>query len=492
MQGISVLELVAAREFRPGEFAVGAGPELFQNVFLPRHNYFGRGLLLSAILHCMVIFGAPPLVSLIPESDAQALQRQMLAMRALEIRIPERLYLPALPAKPPAAAEPPKPKQSRPPLELAKKELPEEALSQAVPAPRVALRDFKPPPELPRVNDDQTLIQAHLPPSLALQQRVRLPQLVLNSAPVLQRPAPRTFVEPGRSAAAAIVPRFETPPQLAAPAMVDNGLRIPSMLAGPDDAVLRLPAPTEAARAFQAPAPIPSGRGASVSPQLGEQISVVALSEAPALLQERLVIPVGNQLGRLPDLPPAPATAESAGGRGDLASAMTALPARYATPIRMEHPVNATFDVVVQSSSDEVVPESVGALSGQPVYTAYVEAGSPKAWILQYCVPRETQNVTQPEAGVVNIGGAAPLRAPFPIITVLPPVTMVPRTAYIIVHGFVDASGQIRDARVLRAPSDSYKTPLLADLGKWQFRPAVRSGKPITVEVLLAIPPQKL
>ena len=69
---------------------------------------------------------------------------------------------------------------------------------------------------------------------------------------------------------------------------------------------------------------------------------------------------------------------------------------------------------------------------------------------------------------------------------------MVPRTSYIIVHALLDAAGQIKEPTVLRAPNPSFKAPILAELLKWQFRPAVRNGGPVSVEVLLAIPPQQL
>jgi hypothetical protein len=289
----------------------------------------------------------------------------------------------------------------------------------------------------------------------------------------------------------------EAPHQLAMSSNVNPDLRIASMLAGPELAMLRLPRPSEPVKPFQAPAPIPSGRGASVSPALGEPISVLALSLDPAALQERVVIPVGNQIGRLPDLPAPPEIAEAAagaagrGGLGELARALAALPMRYVTPIRIEHPVNATFDVVVQSSSEQALPESVGALSGQPVYTVYLNVGAPKAW-LQYCVPRDVSGAVKIVAGAVNIGSPTPVKAPFPLVTVLPPITMVPRTGYIIVRAMLDASGQIKEPSILRAPNASFKEPILAELPKWQFRPAVRNGGPVAVEVLIAIPPQQL
>jgi hypothetical protein len=171
--------------------------------------------------------------------------------------------------------------------------------------------------------------------------------------------------------------------------------------------------------------------------------------------------------------------------------ALAALPDRYATPIKIEHPSNAVFDMVVtQTSADQTFPDSAGALSGKPVYTVYLQVGSPKAWILQYCVPKQVAAAPQVSAGVINIGTPSPLKAPYPLVTVLPPVTMLQRTGYIIVHASLDAQGKLKDVEVLRAPNPRMKDLILPELAKWQFRPAVRDGAPVAVEVLLAIPPQ--
>jgi hypothetical protein len=516
MQSISVLGLVAE-----GVITVQAGPaperKLFQTVFLPPHNFW-RGLLISAVLHSAGIAGLPTLVSLLPESDAQVWKRHMRALRPLEIRVPDRLYLSSTAPEP---QKPPKPRvkeqQAAVPREVAKAEIPQPDQSQAQPL-RTPPRQFKLPENVRRVDADQTLIQPHLPPDLMLLTQVRLPQLILLSAPVLPRPAPRQFVEPGRSAAPTVAPRVDAPPQLALPSDVNTDLRIASMLAGLDAALLHLPRPTFPVRKFQAPAPLPSGRAASVSPTLGEPISLLALSGDPAPLEERVAIPLGNQIGRLPDLPPysdatAPGSADSgtrtAGGEGvsgsgesgageadsqqmaELAKALAALPLSYSTSIRVEHPANGVFDVVVvQSGTDQAFEESAGALTGQPIYTVYLQVGAPRDWILQYCVPREAAPALRTSGGAVNVGHPTPVKAPFPLVTVLPPATMLPRASYIIVHGFVDASGQLKDLAIMRAPNAKVRELVISDLLKWQFRPAVRNGAPVTVEVLLAIPPQ--
>jgi hypothetical protein len=520
MQSISVLGLVAecVTAVKPGPV-----PErrLFQSVFLPRHNCW-PGLLISVLLHGAGIIGLPRLMDLLPESEAQAWKRHMRAMRPLEIHIPDRLYLSSAapePLKPPKPR--PKERQTPVPQEVAKAEIPPPAPSQAEPL-RIPPRQFKLPQNVRKVDADQTLIQPHLPPDLTLTAKVRLPQLILLSGPALPKPVPRRFVEPGRSAAPAVAPRVDAPPQLASPSKANPDLWIASMLAGPENALLHLPRPTVPARNFQAPAPLPSGRAASVSPTLGEPINLLAISGNPAPLEERVTVPLGNQIGRLPNLPAysdaaASASAGSAkpgstgapGGQGksgsgsaggdaaeqrqmaEFAKGLAALPLAYSTPIRIAHPIHTAYDVVVvQSGADQAFEESAGALTGQPIYTVYLQVGAPRAWILQYCMPREVAQVPQVAGGAVNIGSPAPVKAPFPLVTVLPPATMLPRTSYIFVHGFVDASGQLKDLAIMRAPNARIRELILPELLQWQFRPAVRDGAPVTVEILLAIPPQ--
>jgi hypothetical protein len=487
-----------------------------------------------------LIFGLPPLLDLLPESDAVAWRRHMEAMRALEIRVPERLYLsPVAPDKRREPLRPPRPTEEPKPAEVAKSQ--PGAPAPGAPRPRVTPRAFTPPEGVHRTNEDLTLVQSHLPPELALARQVKLPQLALMSGPVLPRPAPRQFVEPGRSADPAVVPRVDAPPPLAPASDANPELKISSMIAGPESAKLRLPRPNVPARKFQAPAPLPSGRGASLSPTVGEPVYILAYSSDPAPLTERVIVPLGNQIGRLPSLPafgePGDAssgpggTGQSAAGRGtgsgagaggtgsggtvaggtgnggtgggasagagrqadlaEFARALASLPERYATPIKIVHPSNGVFDVVVmQSSADGALPDSAGALSGKPVYTVYLQVGAPKAWILQYCIPKQAPGGPQVSGSVVNIGAPSPVKAPYPLVSVLPPATMLPRTSYIIIHALLDEKGQIQDAVMLRSPSPKLKDLILPDLSRWQFRPAVRDGAPVAVEILLAIPPQ--
>jgi hypothetical protein len=144
---------------------------------------------------------------------------------------------------------------------------------------------------------------------------------------------------------------------------------------------------------------------------------------------------------------------------------------------------------VMQSSSNEAFPEGADALSGRPIYTVYLEVGAPKEWIMQYCVPDAPGPIQT--GNIVALGNPAPVRAPYPLVTVRPPEDWSHGADYLLVHGFLDASGRFRNLRILphRQPDARSSDALLQYLGYWEFRPAVQDGRPVMVEVILAVPP---
>jgi hypothetical protein len=157
---------------------------------------------------------------------------------------------------------------------------------------------------------------------------------------------------------------------------------------------------------------------------------------------------------------------------------------------RMLHPSNGTFDVVVvQSSPSEAFPETGTALSGRPIYTVYLQVGARKEWILQYCIPR-AQGV-QVSGSVVQLSNPAPVRAPYPWVTYRPPILLQPGSGYILVHGFVDTIGRFKELSVLRGGGPQLRELVLGSLAKWEFRPATRDDRPVLVEILLTIFPDR-
>ncbi len=183
----------------------------------------------------------------------------------------------------------------------------------------------------------------------------------------------------------------------------------------------------------------------------------------------------------------APASAAPPVTDGGSAASLRAMALAAAAPTRIVNPAGGVFDVVVESAGAEDFPESSGALSGKPIYTAYVRAGGAKDWLLQYCIPAEGDHVVEVSGSVVRLTTGAALVAPYPRVTMRPPVK--PRPGHhVMVHGYVTVEGRFRDLTLLSAANAGEAEMVEAVLEQWQFRAASRDGKPIEVEILLAIP----
>jgi hypothetical protein len=285
----------------------------------------------------------------------------------------------------------------------------------------------------------------------------------------------------------------------------------------------------------------------------GDPANLLAISSNPAPPAKALLVPAGNQLGILPGPPPdegvgglseeggagegkgrgQPAVAggsatagakagsgaarasggssaagsstadvlggSAAGGSGTSDAQMLAmtrssssLASGTAVPARVMHPVNAVFDIVVQSSSSGIVPEAAGLLSNKPVYTVYIHIDQQRDWILQYCSPADVKQISRGGPNVVQLGNPAPVKAPFPLMTVTPPITSKPREEYLMVHGFLEPTGRFKELKLVRESSPRFKDLILPFLEQWEFRPGTRDGVPVRLEILLVIPPNRV
>ena len=130
--------------------------------------------------------------------------------------------------------------------------------------------------------------------------------------------------------------------------------------------------------------------------------------------------------------------------------------------------------------------ETSGALSGRPVYSVFLQVGAPRQWILQYCVPGEDQSMVV-TGGVVRLSSPAPLAAPYPKVTYLPPVRPKPGS-YLLIHGYLNTAGRFEALQPLRGVDREEAAAIIPVLERWEFRPAMREGQPVRIEILLAIP----
>jgi hypothetical protein len=176
--------------------------------------------------------------------------------------------------------------------------------------------------------------------------------------------------------------------------------------------------------------------------------------------------------------------------------ARTTVPSDPRLNPRLTHiarPVDGRYDaIVVQSVPAEAVEETRKLLTGSPVYTVYLSVGTRKDWILQYCVPRDRVATVSPSGFVLQINNPTPVTAPWPTFMLRGPVAVRSGQPYVVVHGFVTDSGKMERFNIVRPGSDDTNELLMTALAGWQFRPAMQDGRPITVEFLLAIPPDYL
>lgn len=149
---------------------------------------------------------------------------------------------------------------------------------------------------------------------------------------------------------------------------------------------------------------------------------------------------------------------------------------------RITLPKDGQFGVVVVGSSlAEQYPETSAIWHDRLVYTVYLHVGLGKSWIIQYSLPgaevtAEAGSITRPEA-------------PWPYEIVRPHLAPSDYNSdAILVHGFVNPSGQFERLAIVFPPEFAQPKFLLTALQQWQFRPAQQDGKLAAVEILLIIP----
>lgn len=470
------------------------------------------------------------------------------AGHALVIKLPEHIYLaPAAGHDFPATAR----LTHRPRISVQRKDLRKYsepgAEAKSIAAPAALLADapsglfsvIAPPPppqseprkfELPDLAVHnaaaQTMLEAEAPPDIPPPVDKRLPNLLFwDSDPV--KP-PEHPIQPGNLTAKLEPPKLNSKPRLEAPnrEIVTSDLRMASSQAAAPVSSIPLPpaATTMPVRVLDA-TQNPSGP-TSIDPFIGDPVHVMALSPDPAPLTDALkalFVPAGNQLARLPGSAPlfgfpgsgdgsgesggaaASSGAGEPGGGADMSNSpelvhslagdghifgILSPPGLSGTPLRVLHPAGGVFDVVVvQTSNTEAFSAGADALSGRPIYTVYLQVGAPKEWIMEYCLP----NMTGPAqtGSIVSLGNPEPITAPYPTVTVRPPEDWRHGSDYLLVHGFLDESGRLRDMKIVASenPQQPLTDAVLQYLPYWEFRPAVVDGHPVKVEVILAVPP---
>jgi len=131
-----------------------------------------------------------------------------------------------------------------------------------------------------------------------------------------------------------------------------------------------------------------------------------------------------------------------------------------------------------------------GALPCGRIYTVFLTAGT-KQWSLQYCqkalpsVPTEkqtTKTIVHAEMPLIPPEAEASYsfrRLPVPAEKAHKPI---------VLKGAIDESGKVQDLNVYMGLSPTLDAAACLAFKQWRFKPAMRSGKPVRVEILLSIP----
>ena len=131
-----------------------------------------------------------------------------------------------------------------------------------------------------------------------------------------------------------------------------------------------------------------------------------------------------------------------------------------------------------------------GVLKGGKVYTVFLPMPQ-RNWILQYSM------VKDPKAAQPAKHNGATLKIEFGIVPPAvekrfdfhrPNLTAEEKKHMIILHGFIGADGSVKKLTIYQGVQYVADQAALAAFAKWKFQPAVWSGKPVPVEILLGIP----
>ncbi len=438
---------------------------LFAGAIVPRHNW-GPAAAGSIALHVLVVAGTLLAQTYLPMLYPDSLEGVYTA-RIVPLRVSQRLYYYV------------EPQTQRPAPRDAAPAAPRRANLRLPPRIRIPVL-----PEPPRANS--LLIQ----PSSQLAQLLAPMPAITAWAP-RDRPAPKTFVQPGRARTLPERPALDAPPTLDRPSMEPrvSALNIPRLPSLRPPALQLPPSSTAPVRLLEPPKLSDAAENAGIGRAGGDPANLIAVG--PAVLPPDSYVtvppgvagaPTGSAAGSSAGSGPGAAANGNAALQGPLievnVEAQRDLPPGVKPIVR---PKDGKYNFMVMGSKPgESFPEAAGLLSGTLVYTVYLGIGARADWTLQYCLPKGPQ--------AAGTGTPGPLQAPYAYFMARPQVSFESDDEHLFVHGIIDFTGKFQQLAIVGDAVVGNKQGLLASLYLWQFRPAMRDGRPTAVEVLLIIP----
>ena len=209
---------------------------------------------------------------------------------------------------------------------------------------------------------------------------------------------------------------------------------------------------------------------------------------------------VGNQKGKpggggegKPASTPAPSVSITgpAGTSGVSAGTLAPLkPEDLLYPIKPDTPRAHAPTMVVSSGSFGGGGLRVfNVLHGNKIYSVYFPMPG-KNWILQYCA-QDPPPQQDPNSRMVMLQMPAPVTPPAPIDQFdfhRPPSPPGSDASMIILHGNIHVDGTVSDLSIIQGLDPISNAAAILAFGRWKFKPALRSGAPVALEVLIGIP----
>jgi Gram-negative bacterial TonB protein C-terminal len=131
-----------------------------------------------------------------------------------------------------------------------------------------------------------------------------------------------------------------------------------------------------------------------------------------------------------------------------------------------------------------------GVLKGGKVYTIFLPMPV-RNWILQYSMVNDPSQQQKPQRNGFTLQvdfGIVPPAVDERFDFHRPSLTAEQKKGMIILHGFIGADGSVEHLTVYRGVQNVANQAAAAAFSKWKFQPAVKSGKPVPIEILLGIP----
>jgi hypothetical protein len=290
-----------------------------------------------------------------------------------------------------------------------------------------------------------------------------------------------------------------------------------------------LPMPSFAvAKAAPARRAAANPNGVPAAPNVGELV-IIGVDPSPAVSQ--IVLPPGTRLGTFAISPATKSRASSGGtstadnqgaslrggdekavsGGGAKTSAGTlivgspesgkseapgalgpALPPDMIFPVKWESPFRKNTMVVSTGPTGGGGLSVYGILDCGKIYTIFLPMPG-KNWTMQYCA--EPVNAQDPPAVsdsvVVHWGrGIVPPEPESKFDFRRLPVPHDKLGKMIVLKGILRADGTVADLQVYRGTTPEMDEAARVAFGRWKFKPALRNGVPVPVQLLIGIPPK--